>query len=293
MELPSTIQEIEKHNLRCYRIENDAATAEIYAHGAHIAHWQPHGERPVLWMSQHSHFEAGKPIRGGVPICFPWFGPKSDDANAPAHGLARTLDWQLDSASEKSWATELIFVPSPEITAQKGWPDCDVQVRFYIGQELRIDFLVHNRTASTCSYEIALHSYFAVSNVRKVYIDKLRDRNNSNVLYYDKVAQRDCVEKNTSLRFNGETDRVYETTRECMLWNVGWSQEIIIDKVGSYNTIVWNPWIEKAARMEDFGDDEWMKMVCIETANVGDNRVVLGPYKKHCTLLNISMRGRR
>lgn len=288
IQLPSTIQEIQKNNLRCYRIENAHATAEICAHGAHLAHWQPRGHKPVLWMSEQSDFAVGEAIRGGVPLCFPWFGPKSDDANAPAHGIARTLNWQLKSASEDEVATELIFVPSDEIIAQNDWPQCEVLLRVSIGEQLNISFEAHNNSASTCSYEIALHSYFAVSDVRQVSISGLE-----NAFYWDKVAQRDCAADNAPLRFTGETDRVYDSASTCTLRDEAWQREIVIDKNRSMNTVVWNPWIEKAARMDDFGDDEWTQMACIETANVGDNRVVLKPGEGHYTSATIGVRDLR
>ena len=309
MELPTSIQEIENNNLRCYRIENAAATAEIYAHGAHIAHWQPRPQQPVLWMSEHSHFEARQSIRGGVPICFPWFGPKSDDPNAPAHGLARTLNWQLKSASEDESATELIFVPAPEVAAQNGWPKLDIQLRVSIGEQLEISFEAHNKSASTCSYEIALHSYFAVSDVRNIPLNGLED-----ATYFDKVAfQRrfrwlmpmenalssykneppECEAENASLHFTHETDRIYKSASTCTLRDEAWQREIVIEKSHSLNTIVWNPWIEKAARMADFGDEEWTQMACIETANVGENHVILAPNESHSTSAKISARDLR
>ena len=288
MKLPSTIQEIQKNNLRCYRIENAHATAEIYAHGAHLAHYQLRGQQPVLWMSERSDFAAGEPIRGGVPLCFPWFGPKNDDASASAHGLARLSDWQLKSAREDEAATELIFVPSAELVAQNDWPQCDVQLRVSIGAQLGISFETRNNAASTCTYEIALHSYLAVSDVRQISINGLE-----NATYFDKVAQRECETDNAPLRFNGETDRVYDSASTCTLRDEQWQREIVIEKNDSLNTIVWNPWIEKAQRMNDFGDEEWPHMACIETANVGDNRVVLAPGAAHSTNATISVRDLR
>lgn len=288
MKLPSTIQEIQKNNLRCFRIENAHATAEIYAHGAHLAHYQPRVHKPVLWMSERSDFATGEPIRGGVPLCFPWFGAKKDDANAPAHGLARLSDWRLKSASEDEAATELIFVPSPEILVQNDWPKCDVLLRVSIGEQLNIRFQAHNNSASTCSYEIALHSYFAVSDVRQISIAGLE-----NARYWDKVAQSEFAAENAPLRFNGETDRVYDSASTCTVRDEAWQREIVVEKGHSQNTVVWNPWLEKAALMGDFGDDEWPHMACIETANVGENCVVLAPNEGHSTSATISVRDLR
>ncbi len=288
IQLPSTIQEIQQNNLRCYRIENAHATAEIYAHGAHLAHYQPRGQQPVLWMSERSHFAAGEPIRGGVPLCFPWFGAKKDDANAPAHGIARLSDWQLKSANETDDATELTFAPSPEIIVQNDWTQCGVWLHVSIGAQLEISFEAHNDTASTCSYEIALHSYFAVSDVRQIFIAGLEDAS-----YWSKVAQRDCEADNAPLTFTQETDRIYHSASTCTLRDEQWQREIVVEKSHSHNTVVWNPWIEKAARMDDFGGDEWRQMVCIETANVGENRVVLAPNQTHSTSATISARDLR
>ncbi len=268
-------------------VENQYSSAGIYLHGAHVTHWEPRGQKPVLWMSEKSDFASGKSIRGGVPLCFPWFGPKSDDADAPAHGLARLFDWKLQAASENEKAKELVFVPSSEVVAQDGWPQLDVQLRLSIGEQLEIRFEAQNNSASTCEYEIALHSYFTVSDARQVSISGLED-----APYWDKIVN-DEKSENAPLRFTQETDRVYDSASTCVLLDEAWQREIVVEKSGSQSTVVWNPWIEKARRMADFGDEEWPRMACIETANVGENRVVLEPNREHATAVKISVRALR
>ena len=264
-------------------IQNQEANAEIYQHGAHLTHWQPKNQQPVLWMSAQSIFAPTKPIRGGVPICFPWFGPKTDDTQAPAHGLARIGNWKISRAEN----TSVICAPDDETIAQNGWPqNCAVQFSVLCSEILKMSFNVHNAGQSTLEYEIAHHTYFAVGDVRQIEVRGLED-----LKYFDKVAGVERKAENTPIRFTGETDRVYsDTTGDCIIVDPILKREITIHKADSLSTIVWNPWIAKAAAMPDFGDDEWPQMVCIETANVGANRVRLEPNQSHTMSAEIAVR---
>jgi glucose-6-phosphate 1-epimerase len=267
-------------------IHNQNAAAEIYLHGAHITHWQPASQRPVLWVSSQSTFAPTKAIRGGVPLCFPWFGPKADDATAPLHGLARIAEWQLRSATEENGATQLAFVPTAEVVSQNGWPqDAAVELNVSVGKELEIAFSVTNRGQSTLQYEIALHTYFAVSDAQQIEI-----RGTEGAKYFDKVAQSSAQQDAAPLRITQETDRVYfDNQSTCILRDAGWNREISVQKSGSNTTVIWNPWLEKARNLPDFGDEEWTQTVCIETANAGANAIVLAPGQSHRTHARIAV----
>ena len=260
-------------------VATPVASGEIYLHGAHVTSWQPAGHEPVLWMSRSSLFQPGKPIRGGVPICFPWFGPNASDPSAPAHGFARTALWEVAEAR-----------PTAEggisMTLQTRIDPFAVRFTVEFGSVLRMTLATELATGVSTShrFEDALHTYFSVSDVRNISITGLEQSR-----YIDKVdgaAEKPATA--TAIEFIGETDRVYfDSDSECHLHDPGRKRTIAISTSGSQSTVVWNPWIAKSARMPDFGDHEWPKMVCIETANVGVNAVELAPKSIHSTTVVI------
>jgi glucose-6-phosphate 1-epimerase len=251
-------------------VNSDLADAEVYLHGAHVTHFHPRGQRaPVLFLSRQSRFEPGKAIRGGVPICFPWFGPHPTDPGLPQHGYARTTGWTLESITQDSDG-EIVVSLAFEITP--------VRHVVTIGRSLRMELHVANPTAQDMEYEEALHTYLHVGDVRRASVTGLERCD-----YIDKVQDGSRMPATGEpIRFDGETDRVYQDTRDtCIVEDPALGRRIIIEKTNSDCTVVWNPWVEKAKAMKDFGDDEWPAMVCVETANVGDSAVVVGPGDTH------------
>jgi glucose-6-phosphate 1-epimerase len=263
-------------------VETDLASAELYLHGAHLTRWQPRDEKPVLFMSQKSHFAAGKPIRGGVPLIFPWFGPRAQSPESPAHGFARTHEWTLKRVdARKDGSVEVGFTLGPDPVTQGLWPHpFGLEMGFRIGASL--DMLLEVRGpgagAAPISFEEALHTYFLVGDVRQVSVEGLE-----NTGYLDKVESfRRKVQPAEPIRITGETDRVFLDTRStCVLRDPVFERTITVEKEGSITTVVWNPWIDKARAMPDFGDEEWPRMICIETANVGDGAIRLEGSATH------------
>jgi len=251
-------------------VDTAQCTGHVYLHGAHVAAWRPADAEPVLWMSGRSHFEDGKPIRGGVPICFPWFGPKADDPDAASHGLARAKPWDFAAAVDTP--------DGPTMFLATGIHAFAVRQTVTLGETLTMKLTVRNTADEPASFEAALHTYLHVGDVHQVSIAGLEGAD-----YLDKMA--DGERKNQGdqpIRFEAETDRVYlDTDADCVLNDPALGRSIRIAKTGSRSTVVWNPWTDKAARMADFGDDEWPGMCCIETANVADNAVTLGPDESH------------
>jgi glucose-6-phosphate 1-epimerase len=267
------------------RISNTHGAAEVYLHGAHVTAWQPAGQSPVLWVSRDSAFAAGKPIRGGVPICFPWFAAHATDKNAPGHGYARLEDWPLVDAREAGGETELVF----ELTsAGRTWPlwphPFTARYRVTLGPTLGLALEVQNTGAEPITFEEALHTYFAVQYVREVSITGLEGAD-----YLDKVDGMTRKNQGSDpIRFTAETDRIYLATQAtCTIHDPGRHRRIVIDKTGSDTTVVWNPWIDKARAMPDFGDLEWPEMVCVETCNVNAHPVRLAPGAAHTLTASI------
>jgi glucose-6-phosphate 1-epimerase len=262
--------------------------AHIYLHGAHVTHFQPSGQAPVLFLSERSFFENGKPIRGGVPVCFPWFAARAGRPESPAHGFARTREWEVESLSVAGDQTVLAVLRLAADDATRAhWPhDFVLRHHIAIGAQLGMMLEVENVSGEPFQFEEALHSYFAVGDAREVRITGLE-----NAGYLDKTdAFRPKTQGPEPLRFTGETDRTFENTRAtCVLHDPRATRRITVEKSGSATTVVWNPWIAKAAAMPDFGDDEWPRMACIETANAGANAITLSPGAKHAMRAVISL----
>jgi glucose-6-phosphate 1-epimerase len=279
--LPSSVRrDTGRNGLTRLGVTSDAATAEIYLHGAHVTAWHPTGHRPVLWMSAESQFAAGRPIRGGVPICFPWFGAHATDQSAPAHGFARIREWRLVDAEASAKGTHLIFrLQDDDQSRRSAWPHAfSAEYRVSVGQQLGLALDVTNTGQVPIAFEAALHSYFAVSRIHDIVISGLEG-----TAFLDKVAGFAAKSQGAvPIRFESETDRVYlDTESTCTISDPSWGRRITIAKTGSRSTVVWNPWIAKARAMPDFGDDEWPGMVCVETANVRDAAVRLEPGSHH------------
>jgi glucose-6-phosphate 1-epimerase len=261
-------------------VTNRRARAEIYLHGAHVTAWQPEGHAPVIWMSRESAWQAGRPIRGGVPICFPWFGPHAADTSAPGHGYARLADWTLvDALDDEQGATHLVFQLRQPAPPWPLWPQAfDATYRVTVGSSLGLALEIQNAGADDFPFEEALHTYFAVQDVRAIDISGLE-----NAEYLDKVeGMARKIQGPEPIRFTGETDRVYlDTQAACTIHDPGGRRRIVIQKSGSDATVLWNPWVDKAKAMPDFGDLEWPGMVCVETCNVNEHALTLAPGARH------------
>ncbi len=260
-------------------IKNEICQGEIYLHGAHVTHFQPSGQPPVLWMSEKSLFEEGKPIRGGIPICFPWFGPLASDPNAPGHGYARLNEWELTTAKTESSG-------EVTVTLETNIDSFHLTYQVCFGKTLALSLTVslHESSKGEVPFEEALHTYFAVSDILRISVEGLEG-----VGYIDKVDGAKIKEASGQLiRFTGECDRVYlDSDTDCVLRDT--DRSIRVRKANSHATVVWNPWVEKSARMADFGDDEWRHMVCVETANVGKHSITLAPGESHTLTARIEV----
>jgi glucose-6-phosphate 1-epimerase len=254
--------------------------AEVYLHGAHVTRYRPAGEPDVLWLSPRSVYRADKAIRGGVPICFPWFAAREGDPSAPMHGFARTSEWRVDSVAQPAdGSVEMIFELRADEQTRRAWP-WSFAARYHVrvGRVLELVLRVMNGGTDAFEFEEALHSYLAVVDVRRVRIAGLEG-----TTYIDKTdANKHKPQGDQAVTFNGETDRIYTSTRSmCVLEDPALGRRINVAKEGSDSTVIWNPWTERAKAMADVGEDAWPGFVCIETCNVGDQRVTVQPGETH------------
>ena len=279
--LPPTVQLGRgEGGLPLVRIHGRAASAEIYLHGAHVTRWAPQGDAPVLWMSAASRYVPESPLRGGVPICFPWFGAHASDPTAPAHGFARLAEWELVGAHEDADDVVVTFrLVDSSATRSSAWPHrFEARYTVTVGARLTLALEVTNLDGDDVTFEEALHTYLRVSDIGRVQVRGLE-----RAPYLDRLGGPDPVPGEAGpVRFTGETDRIYLGTRATVtVADDDSPRAVTIAKEGSNATVVWNPWAGKAAAMADFGDDEWTAMVCVETCNIRDAAVRLAPGQCH------------
>jgi len=254
-------------------------SAVVVLQGGHMLSWIPRGERPVIWLSKDAKFAPGKSIRGGVPVCWPWFGPHPRETNYPAHGFARIVPWQVIGAEAcGDGGTSLLLRLEQNEPAHRYWPfPSEVTMRISLGAALEIELITRNLGEEPITVSEALHTYFEVGDVRKISIRGLEGCE-----FLDKVDGGKSKRQQGRVTFSCELDRVYlNTISECRIDDAVLNRRIRIGKRGSHSTVVWNPWHAMAAKMGDLGDEGYLKMVCVETANAADNAVSIAAGDEH------------
>ena len=268
-------------------ISNAHASASIALQGAHLMTYQRHGETPVIWLSKLAKFSVGKSIRGGVPICWPWFGPHATDAKLPGHGYARTVMWNvLESKALPDGSTFISFglLETDATRAQWSHPS-SVKIEMTIGKILRIELVTHNSGKQAFTLGEALHTYFHISDVAQMTISGLEG-----CTYLDKVGEPATRTQKNGIVIESEVDRVYvDTAADCVIEDRGLKRAIRIAKKASLSTVVWNPWTEKADKMGDFGPEGHRGMVCVESANAFGNVVNVAPGETHRLVVEYSV----
>ena len=269
------------------QITSPAATAEIYLHGAQVTAWKPTGADEVIFVSGKSHWEDGKAIRGGVPICFPWFRAKADDPHAPTHGVVRTKQWRLDSIiSEADGTVVIICSTESDESTRRWWPhEFRLTHRVTVGSTLKMELTASNTGSVPLRFEEALHTYFRVGQAESVHVRGL-----DGVAYLDNTDSNRAKVQSGDVVFTTATDNAYlktQTPLELVDPNLG--RAVRTEKLGSTTTVVWNPWEQGAASLADLGDEEWRAMACVEASNIMDSAIDLGPGEEHtmCATLSI------
>ena len=262
--------------LEYIEISNRSAGARISLQGAHLFHYQREGELPLMWLSGKSRFEPGKAIRGGVPICWPWFGPHPSDSAMPQHGFARTSLWELIKTHEKAKdVSQAAFRLKSSPENFNLWPfHFELLFTVTVGRSLSMHLTTRNLDTKPFEISSALHSYIAVSDITKTQAKGLEA-----TAYYDKVKGLKAVQSD-SLRVDQEIDRVYQGVEYPLSTDDG-KRIVTIDARGSSSAVVWNPWKDKCAKMADMPDDGWKTMLCIEAANALEDARVIGPGEEH------------
>ena len=294
--MPVDIQRIEKDQLACWRLCHGDAEVIVAEQGAQVLSYRLGEAAPIIWLSEEAAFQRGQAVRGGVPVCWPWFGdlarnPELVQATyhgnqpAPAHGLVRNIDWVLESSDCTADSANLMFACNTGRDLP-GWSHA-VDLRLQIsldGNGLHLALTSHNRGDAAVALSQALHSYFAISDIHQVAVEGLDGRP-----YIETLEDWQQRQQQGDLTFTGETDRIYlDLPSTLTLRDPGFGRRIILQTQGSSSAVLWNPWIAKAQRLSQFADAAWQRMLCIESANVLDDLVQLEPGASHTLGVSIA-----
>jgi glucose-6-phosphate 1-epimerase len=286
-EIPGIVKVVEERaGFPSVHVQTPDVSGQVQLYGAHVTSWKPAGEEEVLFVSAKTKWHTGTAIRGGVPVCFPWFADRSEGPKSPPHGMVRTKPWKLEGITHADSNVTVALSTSADEETQKEW-----QGNFHLlfcatfGEQLRLELIVTNHGSLSFRFEEALHTYYRVGNVEKV---KVRGLNG--VAFIDKTDGRKEKHQRGELMLTGEADRVYKGTSSAVeIEDPVLRRRILVSKEDSRDTVVWNPWSQKAAATPDLGADEWRQFVCVETANVAEHGVTLGEAQAHTMSALVSL----
>jgi glucose-6-phosphate 1-epimerase len=278
----------EQNGLIRAHVKTPRATATIYLQGAHLTAWQPATQQPVIFLSRKSDLAPGKPIRGGIPIAFPWFAQDTKQDRiaghpGPMHGFARVQDWTLRSAVRSHEDAVLTFSLEPtDLSRSLGFDHFRLNLAFTIGRTLTLALTVTNEDAKPLTFEEAFHTYYAVTDIHEVTVTGLEPTSFIDKTYEMKLKPA----AHAPIAFTQKVDRVYrDTSATCSIHDGTAKRRIIVRKINSNTTVVFNPWSE----LPDLGPWEWHEMVAVETANAGTNSITLAAGGSHTMSAMISV----
>lgn len=293
LSLPGSVRlDVGRGGLDRLRVETSAGTGEVYLHGATVTAWTPTGHDPVIWVSREAVFAPDAAIRGGIPLCCPWFGPGRAGDRPWIHGFVRTAPWRLIEAVETRNAagdgpsvTLTLEVTGRECPkAGPEYADAVFTCRVTFAETLTVTLAARAGT-TPLDLEAAIHTYVVVGDVRRAHVEGL-----SGCSYVDKTTGGTIRTLDGPLTFTAETDAVITSTGPARLVDPVLGRTITVTQQGAGNVVVWNPWADKAAAMADFGDDEWPGMACVETANAFDNARIVEPGASYAMTSTIGVR---
>ena len=242
----------------------------------------------ALFVSRQAVWQPDRAIRGGIPVCFPWFGAHPANPRAPSHGFARLCEWQLDSIEQPGDVVAVTVSFSSDAASRELWPhDFHLRLRVAFGASLQIDLTVTNRGRDSFTFEEALHAYFAVDDIQSTTLSGL-----DGTRYLDTVGGIREMQQTGDLRFDSETDRIYFAKGEATIADSSRPRRITVSKKNSGHTVVWNPWAARAKALADFGDEEWTQMLCVETGNLRDEAIDLDGGESHTMTMSVAVSDR-
>lgn len=274
--LPAGVRRDIRDELGLLVIDTPRCRARIAPQGAQLLEFAGADGTPLLWCSPQALYRRGKAIRGGIPLCFPWFGPHPQDAGKPAHGFARTRDWQLEEAiTSIDGGVQLAFVFSDDDATRALWPaSFRARLAMTLGADIALELALTNTGTAAVTPEIAFHAYFPVTDIRAAVVSGLAGARAIDQLCPGAAGAPSPDE----LRFAGETDRIFlGAGQDYRLHDEARGTRIRITSTGCPAVVVWNPWVDKSARLADMPADGWQRMVCIECASLRGDAQALAP----------------
>jgi glucose-6-phosphate 1-epimerase len=262
-------------------IDNGHASARICTYAGQVLSYRPReaGE-DLLFVSDNAYFAPGKAIKGGVPVCWPWFGNDELGQGGPAHGFVRNRQWLVSGSGEDSeGVTRLeLTAPSDDETRAIWSREAELKLVVEVGARLQVSLVTRNLGDTALTITQALHSYFRVGDIGGVSVAGLDGCRYLDATdgYAEKAQQGD-------IWVAGEVNRIYTgVANPIRIRDAALGRTIHIEAEGSSSAVVWNPWIETARSMGDLRDDDYLRMLCVETANAGPDRITLAPGESHC-----------
>lgn len=270
-----------KGRLPTVKVKNQAAEATISFLGAQLISFIPNGFTETIWLSKASKFVDGNPIRGGIPICWPWFGKNQDDPNLPMHGFARHTLWDLENISPiDDKTTMVIFVLKPNKESRKLWNyDFTLRAIFTISDTLEVELVTTNKDSKPFTISQGIHTYFKVDNIANISIDGFQK-----LKYFDKVGGANDIkkQKDEPIVVNQEIDAVFLNAKGPFTVSDPIAKRTItITNKGSNSAVVWNPWKERSKKLSEYTPHSYKTMICVETCNALDDARGVKPGQSH------------
>lgn len=276
---------VEKNNVKIVRVIHEKATAGISLFGGHVVSYQPTGKADVIWMSDKAVFDGKTALRGGIPVCWPWFGRIA----APAHGFARTSEWELveHRENDNGVIVELALFPTEE--SHNLWPHMfDVRLIVEIGDELKVSLNILNIDDDAFTFSGALHTYLNVGDIEQTQTMGMGSE------YIDSLKAGELCHGGEVLQLTDTIDRVYtQPEKEIVVKDPVIERTLCIENQGHNSAVFWNPWAQGAAGMADMNDDGYKTMLCVESTLHADSITqgkTLNPGESHQLITVLSAR---
>ena len=261
-------------------IDNNLAKARISTYSGQVISFQPHGVEDLLFVSELAYYQPGKAIKGGMPVCWPWFGPDPEGKGRPGHGLVRAAQWEvLLTQQMDNGATRVRLGITENDETLAAWPhNFALALEVTVGRQLDVSLITINTEENDLILTQALHTYFRVGDIGRVAVEGL-----DGCTYIDKMDDAKEKQQQGDVTISEQTDRIYiGVCGDLVISDPSLSRRIRIRSEGSNSAVVWNPWVEQSAEMGDFGDEEYKQMICVETTNTGPDQVTVpgsGEYR--------------
>ncbi|PCI07933.1 MAG: D-hexose-6-phosphate mutarotase [Gammaproteobacteria bacterium] len=267
-------------------ITNSLASATISTYSAQVLAYKPNNEaQDLLFVSKNAYYQQGKATKGGIPVCWPWFGPSLVEGG-PGHGFVRACQWDVLTTNQNQNGTTVVVLGIKTNIDTQYWPhSCELRLEVTVGESLNIALITENNSSVSLTISQAFHTYFKINSIAKTTVTGLDGKT-----YIDKVDDAKEKQQVGDISITGLTDRVYlDVNNQLNIHDNGNNRQIIITSEGSSIAVVWNPWIQQSVDMADFGDDEYQNMICVETTNTANDCIKIAAGSAHRMAANYTI----